>query len=125
MVVLAFALALLLLAGCGTDGEEQPAAPPDHGTHLEVVVMPEGPDGPERRKTVTETDLRAKDFAPTDPMTACTEIYGGPATATVKGTLGGEEIDASFSRENGCEIGRWERVESLLGRVPGPQPPPP
>ena len=112
-------LALLVLAGCGGD-DERAAAPADHATHLEVVVFPEGPDGPKREEVVTSTDLRPKDFAPTDPMTACTDIFGGPATATVKGTLRGEEIDASFSRENGCEIGRWDRVESLLGRVPGP-----
>jgi hypothetical protein len=53
-------------------------------------------------------------FEPVSGMTACTQQYGGPETATVKGTLHGEPIDAKFSRVNGCEIARWEEVAPLL-----------
>src|ERR671918_2618789 len=53
-------------------------------------------------------------FAPTPPDTACTEIYGGPQTATITGVLRGETVDASFSRENGCEIARWDKLRFLL-----------
>ena len=119
------ALLLLALAGCGAD-EERPAEPaqsaPPGDTRLEVVVRPEGPDGPAKERTVTEAPdgLTAKDLAPTDPLSACTEIFGGPATATVEGTLRGEPVDAEFSRANGCEIARWDRAQALLGRVPGP-----
>ena len=45
---------------------------------------------------------------------ACTQQYGGPETATVKGTLHGETIDANFSRVNGCEISRWQQAAPLL-----------
>jgi hypothetical protein len=45
---------------------------------------------------------------------ACTEIYGGPATARVRGTLQGKPVDARFSRTNGCEIARWERNRALF-----------
>lgn len=53
-----------------------------------------------------------------DPDAMCTMQYGGPETAVVTGTLDGEQINASFSRENGCEIDRWGMFEPLLG-TPG------
>lgn len=56
-------------------------------------------------------------FAPADPSLACTEIYGGPQTATVTGTVNGAAVDASFSRANGCEIARWEALVALLGEA--------
>lgn len=56
-------------------------------------------------------------FAPADPALACTEIYGGPQTATVTGTVDGTAVDASFSRANGCEIARWDALVGLLGEA--------
>ena len=55
-------------------------------------------------------------FAPTPPNTACTEIYGGPSTAFVTGRFRGALIRARFSRKDGCEIARWNRVRFLLPR---------
>lgn len=52
-----------------------------------------------------------------DPVprgTACTEIYGGPDVVRVEGTLRGEEVDARLTRENGCEIHRFDRFLPLL-----------
>lgn len=122
-------VAALALAACGSD-DEQPAGPggsaPASGTELTVVVRPDGPDGKVRRdRLVCPGDarcakLRAKHFEPVPPDVACTEIYGGPATAKVTGTLDGEPIEAEFARNNGCEIARWDRVEWLLG--PGGSP---
>jgi hypothetical protein len=48
------------------------------------------------------------------PDTLCTEIYGGPDKAVVKGMLGAQRIWTSFRRRNGCEIGRWNRFSPLL-----------
>lgn len=53
-------------------------------------------------------------FAPTPRDVACTEQWGGPQTATVTGTVGGEAIDADFDRRNGCEISRWDALEPLF-----------
>lgn len=58
-------------------------------------------------------------FAPTPAGTACTEIYGGPQTALVTGTLRGTKVWARFRRRDGCEIARWNRVAFLLGAPPG------
>jgi hypothetical protein len=57
----------------------------------------------------------AKDpWAPVPKDMACTMIYGGPQTATVRGTWNGDTVDASFARTDGCEISRWDRVAPLL-----------
>jgi predicted small secreted protein len=46
----------------------------------------------------------------------CTEIYGGPETATVGGLLDDIEVDFEINRTNGCGIDDWERV--FAGLVP-------
>lgn len=48
----------------------------------------------------------------------CTEIYGGPETATVSGLLDGIEVDYEINRTNGCGVDDWERV--FAGLVPPP-----
>lgn len=44
----------------------------------------------------------------------CTEIYGGPQVALVKGVLLGKRVWARFTRENGCQIARWSRLSPWL-----------
>jgi hypothetical protein len=60
-------------------------------------------------------------FAPTPPGTACTQIYGGPQKARVVGVVGGRRVWATFTRTNGCEIARWNKLSPWLlpaGRIP-------
>jgi len=45
-------------------------------------------------------------------------IYGGPQTATIVGVLDGTRIDAAFSRQNGCEIARWDALGPDVFGVP-------
>ena len=59
-------------------------------------------------------ELDAADFAPVSPQMPCTEIFGGPDVVTVSGTLHGEQVNATFSRRNGCEIERFGRILPLL-----------
>ena len=112
---------LLAAGGCGSDNEQAGAAV---AADLVVTVWPSGPDGPVRRHHVVCERLnegtpaclhlsRAR-LAPVAANVACTEIYGGPATARVRGTLAGERVDARFARTNGCEIARWQRNAALL-----------
>jgi Subtilisin inhibitor-like len=63
-------------------------------------------------------DIDPTVFEPVPPNQACTQIFGGPETATVQGTWDGEPLDASFARNNGCEIARWDAVVDLLGAEP-------
>lgn len=58
-------------------------------------------------------------FAPVPAGQMCTQIYGGPQVAEVTGTVDGTAVATSFSRENGCEIARWDDLEALLGSPEG------
>jgi Subtilisin inhibitor-like len=53
-------------------------------------------------------------FAPVPKNLMCTEIYGGPQQARVVGTVKGQPVRATFSRTNGCEIARWQRISPWL-----------
>jgi hypothetical protein len=115
--------ALLLLAGCGGDEEREarPAATPA-ATEVTVTVDPGGTrtiacPGDDRCRRLERADL-----SPTPGTVACTEIYGGDATARVRGRIAGKAVDARFSLVNGCEIARWEKLAWLLGDPPSAAP---
>jgi hypothetical protein len=110
-------LACAALIACGEDDE--PAG--SSLTELTVEVDPGGKradvrcDTPEESELCREVSaLDPKVFEPTPGNVACTQQYGGPETATVIGTFRGEPVDARFSRENGCEIARWQDAAPLL-----------
>jgi Subtilisin inhibitor-like len=44
----------------------------------------------------------------------CTQIYGGPETATITGTWQGQQVLSHFARNDGCQISRWKLLEGLL-----------
>lgn len=62
-------------------------------------------------------EVGAEALAPPPADQMCTEIYGGPQTATVTGTFAGGAVEASLARTNGCEIARWDALSALLGPV--------
>jgi hypothetical protein len=55
-------------------------------------------------------------FAPTPSERPCIEIHGGPQEALVTGTFRGRRVWARFSREDGCEIARWNRLSFLFAK---------
>jgi hypothetical protein len=57
-------------------------------------------------------------FAPVPKDVVCTQVYGGPEVARVRGTFRGRRVDASFNRRNGCEIRRWDRVHFVFAPSP-------
>jgi hypothetical protein len=129
-VALAFAG---LLVSCGGS---QDALAPEAGNleaNLRVTVKPAGPDGPERVRRVECAvlgedaidprcrllgGLEPRDLDPVPGRTACAQVYGGPATAHVKGQLRGVRVSAEFDLGDACEIARWRRNAALLG-APG------
>jgi hypothetical protein len=50
------------------------------------------------------------------PARMCTQVYGGPQTARIRGTIGSRKIDRSFDRRDGCGISDWSRAGLLLPR---------
>ena len=54
----------------------------------------------------------------------CTEVYGGPDTAEISGTLFDQEVDTVVDRTNGCGIADWdELLDELLPPAIGVTPP--
>jgi hypothetical protein len=133
LLVAAAALGAVAAAGCGGDQDATGRAGPAAAS-LEVVVLPEGRGTPPRRSTIKcarlgpgsagspECDrlggLTAADLAPTPATTACAELFGGPAVASVRGTIEGRRVSARFSLRDACEIKRWRRNRALLGEPP-------
>ena len=69
---------------------------------------------PKRAAACTKLMRVERPFAPTPMGMACTQIYGGPQEALVTGRFRGKLVRARFSRKDGCEIARWNRVRFLL-----------
>lgn len=128
----------LVLAACGADepAADVPAGEPPRATGSDLTITVVPADGaPSRVMTLTcdppggdhpnaaaacarLTQTDGGVFEPVPAGRACTEIYGGPQTATVTGTYEGRDLDASFSRENGCEIDRWDTLGTEVFDVP-------
>lgn len=128
-------VAVLVLAGCATSAPV--ASPPAQAgsADLKISISFDGKsvdseyhllcDGDQAKKSSTLPEaneacqLLMKDpellTAKVSGQQSCTEIYGGPATATVKGKLGEQPIQTSFDRHNGCAIATWDALAPLLG----------
>ncbi len=140
MATLGLSLSLALgLAGCGNGGGtgstgragstettgstelviEVRAVPGGDPRTYTVRCDPPGgahPDPEAACRTLAQVDVP---FATVPPGTACTQVYGGPQTATVTGSWRGEPVRARFARTNGCQAGRWDTYAVLLGEKDG------
>jgi hypothetical protein len=45
----------------------------------------------------------------------CTQVYGGPEVAFVRGRFLGAPVDARLTRENGCTMSSYDATMKLLG----------
>jgi Subtilisin inhibitor-like len=124
-------LVLLAAAGCA---ETTPSVSTGSGTELTITVTESqgstpsewtltcgsepGGDHPDPAAACAAlqavVDGGDDPFAPLATDAVCTEIYGGSATATITGTWDGEDVDASYSRTNGCEIARWDPLMDVF-----------
>ncbi|MCW2790576.1 MAG: hypothetical protein JWQ91_597 [Aeromicrobium sp.] len=126
-----------LLAGCSGSGDTggwHANEPDGSTTALTIVVTPDaeaasttytltcdpaGGDHPQPEQACgLLANLEAGVLDPVPADRACTEVYGGPQTATVTGTYDGEDVSATFDRTNGCEIDRWEQLGTTFFAVP-------
>jgi hypothetical protein len=55
-----------------------------------------------------------------DPHRICTQIFGGPQTARVTGSVDGRGVWRGFSRQNGCAIAEWDRMGLLFEAAMSP-----
>ena len=140
---LALGLAVAALGGCG-DADDEPAAPQTASTParasgaIELSIRSVTAAGATRTSTLTcrkgeqraggalvgraravALCAKARSIAELlttqpDQQRACTEIYGGPETGRVSGTIDGTKVDRRFTRTNGCEIADFSRAAALL-----------
>jgi Subtilisin inhibitor-like len=90
-----------------TPGTEAP-------TQIWTLRCPDGGTLPGAAEACDQLERVDDPFAPVPENVACTEIYGGPQTADVRGTYQGRPVEARFNRTNGCEIARWDNVQFLF-----------
>ena len=127
----ALVAALLVAAPAAGCGETERLPPPPAGSHdrvaLEISLDPDG-DGPAEQREARllcpsrereDACRRALRLPPSafDPVPAdavCTEIYGGPQRGSIEGAIGRRRVAAVFTRTDGCEIARYDRVAFLL-----------
>jgi Subtilisin inhibitor-like len=57
---------------------------------------------------------RESPFVPVPPEALCGALSGGPAVALVRGSFRGRRIWTRFTRENLCQVARWDRVAFLF-----------
>lgn len=57
-------------------------------------------------------------FAPVAAGVMCPMVTTtGPQTATITGTWHGRKVSARYSRADGCQTDRWNKLEKVLGQV--------
>jgi hypothetical protein len=132
-----WAAAAVLLTGCGESGDAKAPARPAAGSLALAVRYDDGAGrvrsgrltcaaGKQRaagalagRAPAARLCTQARAIAPllTKPRpgpVACTQIYGGPQTLRVTGTIDGRAVKRRFTRTNGCEIADFGRVADAL-----------
>ena len=115
------------MTGCaGVGGSSDSASGSSPTTDLTIVVDAgsgstrtwtlrcDPPGGTLPRAEAACARLTAGALRPLPPGTICTQVYGGPQKARVRGRLRGRPVDVRFSRVNGCEIHRWDSVRYLF-----------
>jgi len=127
MKVVALAAAVLVAAGCTAGGTASGSGSAGQ-TLLEIDVSlggdsltkhwtlrcPAGGTLPRPARACRRLEALDRPFAPVPKNAACTLIYGGPQVAEVRGTFKGRRVKARFTRTDGCEIARWNRVRFLF-----------
>ena len=53
-------------------------------------------------------------FAPVPSGIACSEIYAGPESARITGTVKGVKINSVFNRTDGCQAARWNKARAFF-----------
>ncbi|WP_030755621.1 SSI family serine proteinase inhibitor [Streptomyces sp. NRRL F-5135] len=94
----------------GADGSFELSCHPAGGGHWAAQEACDRLDG----MTRWGRDTFAPESTAGSAGAMCTTMYGGPATARITGTWAGRPVDAAFSRSDGCEIARWDRLVPLL-----------
>ena len=122
---------LLAVAGCSSGAETvaTSASPQQPVTTLQVEVLPTpgapvrtwtltceptGGDHPQAARACADLARSPSPLAPLDEDLACTEQYGGPQTAVLRGTWRGDPVSLELARTDGCRIAQWDGLGAVL-----------
>ena len=72
---------------------------------------------PEPQAACTALARAKAPFAPVPAGIACSMIYSGPQTASITGTWDGKRVSATYSRDNGCQTARWNKIAPVLNGI--------
>ena len=123
---------LLALAGCGKgsvagssdDTSLKISVVMDAGATPKVMTLTCDPAGGNHPQPAQACAALAKAggsiFKPVPKGQVCSMLYGGPQTATVIGTYGGKEVDATLPRTPGCAVARGGKLGTTFFDVPLP-----
>jgi hypothetical protein len=123
----AFVLGLPLLGGApavadpGSAGDHLTLTVDDgvgHSVSYRLECEPPGGTHPDPEGACDRLEELGGPQGPVPKGRMCTMIYGGPQTATVKGTWHGVPVKETYSQENGCEIARWRDMSPVLSEPP-------
>ncbi len=125
-----------LLAGCGDDGADAPAAGDDAPIALSIrysdgaggvrtgtlrcsdgeqrATGSLGSRSPAAQQCAHVRDLTSLLTQPPPARRSCSEVFGGLETVRVTGTIGDRKVNRLFRRTNGCEIADFTRLSGGL-----------
>ena len=128
----ALVVALLVVAGTAS-AQSRVASPREAAAPAASLLITAWPDGrggtarswtlrcgpaggtlPRAARACSRLATLDRPFAPVPPGTACTQIFGGPQEAVVRGPYRGRKVWARFTRSDGCQIARWNRHAFLF-----------
>lgn len=89
----------------------EPGATPLRWT---LTCEPAGGSHPDAEQACADLAAQGLPLAPLPTDAFCSQVFGGPQTATVRGTYRGEPVDLTLSRTDGCRIAQWDRLGALL-----------
>jgi len=92
-----------------------------NGGNAQTAVLecePAGGNHPHPQEACAALFAEEDALQPVPGDVACTQIYGGPEEARIAGVVRGNAVDSTFSRNNGCEIDRWDRLAPVLDVLP-------
>ena len=90
------------------------ASKSDRLTRVWTLICPNRGTLPQASRACRRLNAVKKPFAPVAKNASCTLVYGGPQIADVRGRFRGHRVHTRFTRADGCEIARWNRVRFLF-----------
>jgi hypothetical protein len=131
---IAVAALLVTIGGCGKSEPSSSASGDVPKTSLTITLVsdegvdpkvttltcdPAGGNNPQPAQACAALKKAgAEVFKPVPKSQVCSMLYGGPQTASVRGSYEGKHVNATFKRTNGCETDRWEKLGTTFFNVP-------